>query len=283
MTFAAFAMSYGLIIGDVYPSDKIKRCGTDDKPRSTNGAYFFDGRRGFIFRWDAEAKPVWWNDKNTTPWTDAEKREWVAKKRHSEKDREDGYRRASSIAQKIINDCKPSEHNYLRSKKLQNAIGLVNDDLELIVPMRNVANNELSGCQTIKWLMDERQWQKKMTYGMRAKGAVFRIGSKRAAEIWLVEGYATGLTLELALRRLNLNAAVLICFSASNMTHVAPMVAGRKFVFADHDKSGTGEAAAKATGLPYCMSPIEGEDANDFYARAGLISLCKLIMEARTN
>lgn len=283
MTFQSFAMAHGLIINDVYPSEKIKRCGTEDKPRSTNGAYFFDGERGFVFRWDGEAKPIWWNDQRVNPWSDAEKREWSEKKRAAERCREDGYRRAAANAAKLIAACKPAEHNYLRSKQLPSVLGLVNDELELIVPMRNAINNELVGAQTIKWLMDERVWQKKMTYGMRAKGAVFRLGPKQAPETWLVEGYATGLTVEAALRQLRINASVLICFSANNLTHVASAVTGRKFVFADHDKSGTGEAAAKQTGLPYCMSPVEGEDANDLFDRAGLLALCKFIMEARKS
>lgn len=281
MTFAAFAASHGLIVDQVYPSDKIKRCGTENKPRSTNGAYFYDGQRGFVFLWDQDAKPIWWQDKNATAWTDAEKREWAAKKRKEEQRREDGYRKAAAIAATILKGCKPAQHNYLRSKQLPDVLGLVNDDQELFVPMRSMTNNELVGGQVIKWLMDSREWQKKMIFGMRAKAAVFRLGSARTTETWLVEGYATGLTLELALRRLSLNAAVLVCFSANNMTHVAPMVQGRKFIFADHDASGTGEAAAKAANVPYCMSPVEGEDANDMYARAGLLAVCKTLMEAR--
>jgi phage/plasmid primase-like uncharacterized protein len=281
MTFAAFAMSHGLIVKDVYPSDKIKRCPTEAHPRSDNGAYFYDGQRGWVYLHDGEAKTIWWNDQNVKPWSDAEKREWAAKKRQAEQAREDGYRRAAATAATILRGCKPAEHPYLSSKQLPSVLGLVNDDHALFVPMRNLTNNELVGGQTIQWQMDARQWQKKMIYGMRAKAAVFRLGSARTPETWLVEGYATGLTLELALRRMCIHASVLVCFSANNLTHVAPMVQGRKFVFADHDKSGTGEASAKATGLPYCMSEVEGEDANDLYARAGIFAVCKQVMAAR--
>lgn len=281
MSFVAFALSHGLIVGDVFPSERIRRCATELHPRSKNGAYFFNGDRGWVFSWGREAKPIWWNDKNAQPWTDAEKKEWAAKKRQEEQRREDGYRKAAATAAKMLNASKPAEHNYLRSKSLPDVMGLVSEDMELLVPMRNVINNELIGCQVIKWLMDEREWQKKMVYGMRAKGAVFRIGSRTAPETWIVEGYSTGLTLERVLRRLNLNAAVLICFSAGNIGHVAPLIKNRKFIFADNDKSGTGEAAAKAAGVPYCMSPVVGEDCNDMYARAGLLAVCKLVMEAR--
>ena len=281
MTFTAFALSHGLLVGDVFASDKIKRCGTESHPRSDNGAYFFDGQRGWIFAWDGEAKTLWWNDQTATPWTDAEKREWANKKRQAEAERHQSQRRAALRAADLLKACRPDQHNYLRSKQLPDVLGLVNESHELLVPMRDVRNNDLLGVQIIKWLTDSREWSKKMLPGMRAKGAVLRLGSAKAGETWLVEGYATGLTVELALRRLSIQASVLVCFSANNMTHVAPLVAGRKFVFADHDQSGTGEACAKATGLPYCMAPNEGDDANDLYARAGLLAVCKLLMDTR--
>ncbi len=283
MNFATFASLHGLLVGDVYASEKIRRCATEAHPRSDNGAYFFDGRRGWVFAWDGEAKTIWWNDENATPWSEAEKRAWAERRRMETERRKDLQRRAARTAQEQINRCKPSTHNYLRSKQLPDVLGLVNAEQELLVPMRDLATNALHGAQVIRWLMDSREWEKKMTYGMRAKGAVFRIGSKQASETWLVEGYATGLTLEATLRRLSLPASVVVCFSANNLTHVAPMIKGRAFVFADHDKSGTGEAAAKATGLPYCMSPIEGEDCNDMFVRAGALAVCKLVMEARSN
>lgn len=283
MNFAQFACSYGLIVHDVYPSTKIKRCATELHPRSSNGAYFFDGDRGWVMAWDGDGRTHWWNDPDAKPWTDAEKREWAARKRQEEAQREQGYRRAADAAETALRACKPAQHNYLRSKSLPDVLGLVNDAHELIVPMRALDSNQLLGVQVIRFLTDERKWEKKMQYGMKAKGAVLRLGSRNAAETWLVEGYATGLTVEAAIRRLSLNASVLVCFSDGNMKHVAPMVMGQKFVFADNDESGAGERAARDTGLPFCMSPKVGEDANDFYARAGLLAVCKLLMDTRLN
>lgn len=283
MTFHAFASTHGLIVGDLYGSDKIRRCPTELHPRSDNGAYFFDGRRGWVMAWDGDGKVHWWNDPNDTPWTDAEKREWAARRRKEEARRQEGYRQAAERAAAILRTCKPLSHNYLRSKGLPDAPGLAMPDGELFVPMRDVANNQLVGGQIIKWLMDERKWEKKMLTGMRAKGAVLRLGSNKAPETWLVEGFATGLSVEAALRRLNVNASVMVCFSDRNMVHVAPMVKGRKFIFADHDASGAGERAAKDAGLPYCMSPELGEDANDMHQRAGLMTVCRQIMDLRSG
>lgn len=108
MNFAAFASLHGLIVGDVFASDKIRRCPTVLHPRSDNGAYFFDGRRGWVMAWDADAKTIWWNDDKAEPWTDAEKRSWAERKRAEERRREDGYRRAASHAQSLLARCKPS-------------------------------------------------------------------------------------------------------------------------------------------------------------------------------
>ena len=98
----------------------------------------------------------------------------------------------------------------------------------------------------------------------------------------LCEGYATGLSIDRALQQMRLRATVLVCFNDSNMINIAKLTKGaRRYVFADNDKSGAGERAAVATGLNYCMSPVEGEDANDLHKRSGLMPLCNLIMTAR--
>ena len=50
MTFIDFARAHGVEIDPnrLYPSDRIKRCGTVERPRSGNGAYFYDGQRGSL-------------------------------------------------------------------------------------------------------------------------------------------------------------------------------------------------------------------------------------------
>lgn len=227
------------------------------------------------------------NDKHAEPSAqEMEARRKARAEREAQAVREERKRladnkKAADKAAGLIKSCKPQEHNYLRSKQLPHVMGLVTEDLQLVIPMRNVETNELQGAQVIKWLMNERQWEKKFLYGQKSKGAVFRLGSPLARESWLCEGYATGLSIEAALRQLSLQANVLVCFSAENMAHVASMIKGKKYTFADHDESGTGQAKAKQIGAPYCMSPVLGEDANDMHARAGLFALCQLMMETR--
>lgn len=210
---------------------------------------------------------------------DRERREKATAAEEARKQR--GYREAAMRSQAAINACKLKTHYYLNAKGLPHVTGLVADDDTLIVPMRNAETNALHGVQTITWLPETQQWEKKMTPGMRAKGAVLRLGNARAKETFLCEGYATGLSIEMALRQLRIQAAVLICFSAWNLVHVAPTVTGTAFVVADNDKSLTGELSAKKTGLRYCMSDVVGEDANDYHQRAGLMALCAMLMNVR--
>lgn len=280
MSFINFARAHGVEIHDLYPSEKIRRCGTVDHPRSKNGAYFWDGQRGFVWNWAAEAKSQWFNDASARPWTEADKAAWRAKRAAASAQQSDDHARAALRAAEMLRAAKPQEHNYLHIKGFPEAQGFVAADGALLIPMRNVQTNDLQGLQVIRWVTEERRYDKKMIPGMRAKGAVFRLGDKGAPETFLVEGYATGLSVIAALRSVGLRASVLVCFSTGNLVHVAPMVKGKCFVFADHDESQAGEKAAQQTNLPYCMSPELG-DANDLHVMAGLMAVCAQIMAVR--
>ena len=282
MSFVNFARAHGLLIYEskLYASDFIKRCGTVDKPRSLNGSYLWDGQRGWIFNWAGEAKAIWYDDPNAKPWTDQEKREWVTKRNKANADRDRSYDIAAQKADITLRSAKMAAHDYLHLKGFPDEKGLVLDG-ELLVPMRNVVTNKLQGYQKIFWDMDERKWEKKMLPGMRAKNAVLFMGDRRAEEAWLVEGYATGLSLHKALRSTGSNASVVVCFSASNMIQVANQVKGDRYVFADNDESKTGEKAAIETGLPWTMADEVGMDANDMHDKLGLMSVVKKVMDLR--
>jgi hypothetical protein len=288
MSFIDFARVHGVEIdpSNLIAGDHIRRCPTTVKPRSTNGAYFWDGSRGWVFAWDGEACVRWYDDPNAKAWTEQEKRAWALKRRADVLDVELRNENAAQHAAMLIRSTVPGPHDYLFRKGLPQVHGLVMPTGELLVPMRNLFTNEIQGAQLIRWLGDEMRWEKKMVPGMRAKGAVLCMGSKQAAETILCEGYATGLSIDLAAHQMRLNASVLVCFSDSNMVHVAGLLCkskSKRYVFADHDKSGAGERAARDTGLPYCMSSIEGEDANDMHARGGLMPVCALLMKVRTQ
>lgn len=281
MSFISFARAHGVEIGDLVPSERIRRCGTTEKPRSSNGAYFWDGERGWVFAWDGETKVQWYEDPSAKPWTDVEKAAWKAKRQAVSAGVAESQRRAALKASEMLRGAKPAQHNYLHLKGFPEAQGFVSDDGALLVPMRSLSG-ELQGVQAIRWIEADRAYEKKMQpFGMKAKGAVFRMGDKTASEVFLCEGYATGLSIIAALRSVGLRASVLVCFSANNLVTVAAMLRGRVFVFADNDKTEAGEKAALQTNLPYCMSPVVGEDANDLHVRAGLMAVCQQLMAVR--
>lgn len=279
MSFSMFARACGVIVDHPRTDGKIHRCGTVAHPRSRNGAYAFDGRRGWAQAWDAGDQVQWFNDPTATPWTEAEKREWMARRDAERRAQELRYQRVAKEAESLIRGCAMAEHGYLRLKGFPTVRALVKGET-LVVPMRNVRTNAVQGAQTIQWDAEARQWVKKMLYGMRAKGAIFRLGSG-SREIVLCEGFATGLSIDAALKMLHADASVLVCFSAQNMQHVAEQVLGRVYVFADNDASGTGERVAKAIGRPYCMAPTVGHDANDWHMAEGLVPLCSALMRMR--
>lgn len=282
MNFIDFARAHGVEIDPsrLYASDKIKRCGTVERPRSGNGAYFWDGQRGWVMDWSGEARVIWFEDPNAKPWTDEEKRLWAAKRASAATEQEKRYQNAAFQADITLRSAKYDNHPYLEIKGFKETRGLVLDD-KLLIPMRNVVTNKLQGYQSIRWVPEEMKYEKKMLTGMRAKNAVLYLGEREANECWLVEGFATGLSVRHALRSVGMNASVVICFSASNLIQVADQIKGNRFVFADNDESETGEKAALSTGLPWTMADQVGWDANDLHLRDSLFAVVAKIMECR--
>jgi phage/plasmid primase-like uncharacterized protein len=282
MSFIIFARAHGVEIdpNKLFASERIRRCGTVDKPRSTNGAFFYDGQRGWVMNWADEARVIWYEDPNAKPWTDREKREWAMKRQTANSDKDRAYELAAERANITMRAAKMENHPYLEIKGFQDMQAYVFDG-KLLVPMRNVVTGKLQGFQEIYWDEPNRKYEKKMLYGMRAKNAVLYMGSSEATEAWFVEGYATGLSLHKALRSVGLNAAVVVCFSASNMVQVADQVKGDRYIFADNDESKTGEKSAICTGLPWTMADEVGHDANDVHAKRGLMAVVKKVMDLR--
>ena len=282
MSFIDFARAHGVEIDQskLYPSDKIKRCGTVNRPKSGNGAFFWDGQRGWVMDWSGEAKVIWYNDPNAKPWTEAEKQQWAIRRAEASSAQDRKYDETAKKADTILRQAKLATHPYLELKGFPDEQGLVLEE-SLLIPMRNVVTRKLQGYQEIWWDMQERKYQKKMLYGMRAKNAVFFMGQRDSEETWLVEGYATGLSVHKALRSVGLVGSVVVTFSASNLVQVADQIPGRRFVFADNDESKTGEKSAIETGLPWTMADEIGFDANDLHKHRGVFAVVQKIMECR--
>lgn len=285
MSFQQFAQAHGLIISNLYPSQKIKRCPTVEKPRSTNGAYFFDGERGWVFRWDAEATVQWWQDPNAKPWTEDQKAELRKRQSLEAKAKREEQARVALLAEKIMSECELKTHGYLASKGFPDALGLVMDSI-LHIPMRNAVSNKVQGLQRIE--MVDGKYSKKFMFGQSSKDAVLYLGMASSPKKIYCEGYATGLSVQLALRQMRMNACVVVCFSAKNMRSVAALLGGKGYVLADNDKADSrghkaGQEAAEATGLPWVMPDVEGEDFNDLHQREGIFSVSAKLRELLTK
>lgn len=282
MNFIDFARAHGVEIDPsrLYASERIHRCGTTERPKSNNGAYFWNGERGWVMDWSGEARAVWFEDPKAKPWNDDEKRLWAAKRATAATEQERKYEQAALRADITIRSAKMDYHPYLEIKGFKDSRGLVLDD-NLIVPMRNVVTNKLQGYQSIHWLVDEGRYEKKMMTGMRAKNAVLYLGNRELPECWLVEGLATGMSVRHALRSVGVPASVVVCFSASNLINVADQIPGKRFVFSDNDESKTGELSAIKTGLPWTMADTVGWDANDLHQKESLFAVVGKIMDLR--
>ncbi len=220
----------------------------------------------------------WTGEEPVRPQLDAEEKlrraEQVARE---EAETERRHREAVSFAEKVMVEAVFLTHPYLASKGFPDHQGLVTqqdywrsgmdvplvEKGSLIIPMRDAKTGALFSFQEIKV-----DGVKKNLAGGRAKDAVHRLG--RGFVRWYCEGYATGLSIQAALRHLYRRDEVVVCFSDHNMSEMAK---GGGYVVADHDESGAGQAAAFKTGLPYWMPPDVGTDANDFHQRHGVESL----------
>lgn len=280
MNFMQHAEAHGLMLRDVRADGRWHRVPTTDHPHKKNGAYVFDGQFGAVQNWATMQDVALYRPDGVERITRQDFKKMA--KAAEEKDRQ-RHEKARQEATTLIRECKRGEHTYFAAKGFPRAQGLIDPAGDLIIPMRDFKNYAaLNGFQRIN-----ADGTKKFLYGTRAKGAVFVIGKGLARERWLVEGYATGLSIQAALLDLRRQAEVIVCFSAANLQHVASMVKRPAFVFADNDESGTGERVAKATGLPWGMASEVGTDANDLHQLYGLRALVnvmrKIIAEGLPN
>lgn len=279
MNFIDFAASHGLRITDLIADNRWHRCPTEGKPRKKNGAYVFDGERGAVIDFATMTKAAAFRNGSRAGFIDkAALRANQAISRAQERAKHDEARKR---AQAILDTCSIERHPYLAAKGFPNEMMPVLHD-SLVVPMRSFANyKQLNSLQFISAAGDKRFYP-----GGQAKGSVFEIGPWRAREWWLVEGYATALSVRAALETMHREVGVIVCFSAGNLAHVGRLVKAkgvRAYVFADNDASGAGAKAAEETGLPWLMAPEVGLDANDWHQRHGIAELAKLIRNRAHN
>lgn len=280
MKFEDFARAHNVEISNLFPSERIIRCGTVDKPKSKNGAYFWDGKKGWVFNWAKDAKVNWFE--SDVVWTPQEKSEWMARRQSAQSEQSKRHSMVAEKAESTLRSAKLENHPYLEFKGFPDAKGLVVGE-KLLIPMRNVVTNKVCGYQEIFWNPETRKHEKKMLAGMRAKNAILTLGNRSVSEFWLVEGYATGLSVKKALESCGLDSAVVVCFSANNLADVADQIQGKKFIFADNDVSLVGQKTAESTGLPWTMADKVGFDANDLHVKDSLFALVGKIIALRKD
>lgn len=264
MRFEDFATAHGLLLRHV-EYGRWCRTATEDKPRHRNGAYKHLGDVAFVQNHATMIEPaVWFPDKDTEIKVDLAA---VARmKAQADRQIADNRHKAAAKAESIIIQSKFEQHAYLDKKGFPDATGLVyypdeNTNL-LVIPMR--VGSSVVGCQLIN-----RDGEKKFLFGQRCAGAEHAI-TGGGVDVWC-EGYATGLSIHAVMTALKTRCSIHVCFSAGNMEAMAK-AAGRGFVVADNDESGTGERAAKATFLPCFMPPKVGDDFNDLHKASGTFS-----------
>jgi putative DNA primase/helicase len=255
MDFRQFAEQHGLIIDHVL-LDKWVRCPTTDKPRSKNGAYIWDGKRGAIQNWAIHEKPIPFLS-NEFSYTDPE---WRKKKAKADEARALRQNKAILKASSMLDNAIKAKHPYMEKKGFPDDKQWVYEGL-LIIPMR--IDQRLVGCQTIS-----ADGTKKFLYGQITKGAETIIDNK-GVHI-LCEGFATGLSIRRSLKAIKKRYTIHICFSASNIIQMAEKY-NNCVIVADNDSVGL--KTAIKTGRPYWVSDLEGEDANDYEKRNGSVAL----------
>ena len=276
MNFLDFCAAHGIVINHAPPIGIWKRYPTTDHPKSRNGAVKFMGDHAFVQNHATDTEVSVWN-------TDAPVNIDVARIARAAKDAEALKRKAQAEAavkaKSILEQTVLAKHDYLKAKGFPEDWGRVwvkDGEHILVIPMW--IDRSLVGCQLIK-----QDGDKKFLYGQRTAGAEFCIDNK--GDNILCEGYATALSIQKAMKGLKRPYTIHVCFSAGNMKRVAE--GKRGLVIADNDASGTGERVAKEIGWPYWMSPVVGQDANDFHMRVGLFkftqSLTPLLNLVRLN
>jgi len=164
---------------------------------------------------------------------------------------------ASQKAAYLLNNSKNETHEYINRKGFCNLKVPVFEG-KAVIPMR--INGALVGCQMIS-----PDGSKRFLSGQVTAGASLTIDNKGMN--YLVEGYATALSLRAALKHIGVRYTIHVSFSAGNMAKLAKSLT-KGMIIADHDP--VGEKIARESGWSYFISGKEGEDFNDLHLRVGL-------------
>lgn len=286
IAFPEFANANGLL-GPFIPDGNIHRCATADKPRKKNGSYRWRDAWGWVQSWSEHDKPVIWLAREGAQF-EAEARKDMRDLQRAQQERQ---RRVAEVATALVPKLKTGKHPYLASKGFPLLEGLIDEEAAhmprprdkspegpfLVIPMRSHVNPGI--VQSLQWI--DVNGLKLFMSGGQAWGGTLRLGAGN--ETWYCEGYATALSIMAALAHMRRRGVVQVCFSASNLRHVAMAGKGPRFVIADNDaqqvngRPGAGQTAAAETGLPWAMPDTVGDDLNDVHQRDGIYAALDVI------
>ena len=298
MSFVDFAAEWGVLVQHPIPDGTIRRAATVHKPKKTNARYrLFPDGGGWVNAYDGAGFQIYQPeglDRGDPLERERRLVQMRARMSAEEAAQHRAWEAAAQAALVVVRRCTYAVHPYLMRKGLELTKTLVDTepvrfdpdspDAEsgcIVVPMRHWRTGDL---QSVQWI--NAAGRKKFLRGGKVVGAVFSMGPQ-FAPAWVCEGFATAASVQLALQALYRQDRVVACFTAHNLAVVARKLGADTVVVADHDRPDwrghcAGQAAALSTGLPWVMSPVEGEDLNDMSQRAGVRAVAELLRSARS-
>ena len=216
-----------------------------------------------------EARANGWRDDNShqkPTHEEIEERKRLAAKRFTEDEKkvEEARALAARKAAWLLSQAELDIFGYMDAKGMPdvqvNVWRRADQPPVMLVPMYYRA--KLCGVQVI-----DTHGSKKFLTGQRTSEAYLKIGEGR--KVYLVEGYASALSLKAILTQLRIPLTIYVCFSAGNMAKLANLHR-EAMLICDHDESGTGQKVGEESGCKYWYSDVLGDDINDYLKRVGL-------------
>ena len=233
------------IIGD----GQFHRFSTNGKPSDKTGVYLFhdDERPAGWFKCHRSGIESKWRADIRREFTPEERRQWAARMRELERQREEAIAAARAEAAAKAADLwqrghQCNGHAYLRRKQIS-GIAARELDGEILVPMRH-GPGALVGLQRI-----QQDGTKRFIAGTPADGAYHVIGKPAATgPVVIVEGYATGESVHMAT-----GWCVVVAFNAGNLAPVARKIRAAlpqaQIIIGADDDAGTAGRIGRNPGI----------------------------------